>query len=97
APGSHQVWSAPVYRAAWNGSSRTLTPIGNIVLTPRATGQLAVSYNIDGFTGAETLDTFLTGCPVVNGTPLNVSAHWFDEASPGYGYSVQVAGNYEFL
>ena len=56
-----------------------------------------MTYNIDGFTGAETLDTFLTGCPTHAGAPLDVSAHWFDEASPGYGYSVQVAANYEFL
>ena len=96
-PGTSQVWNSPVYRAAWNGTTRTLEPIGNLVLTPRGDGQLSMTYNIDGFTGAETLDTFLTGCPTHSGAPLDVSAHWFDEASPGYGYSVQVAANYEFL
>ena len=96
-PGASQVWNGTVYRAAWNGTSRILTPIGNLVLTPRAAGQLSLTYNIDGFTGAETLDTFLTGCPTHAGQPLDVSAHWYDTASPGYGYSVQVHPAYEFL
>ena len=96
-PGADQVWRGTVYRAAWHGTSRTLDAIGDLVLTPRADGQLSMTYNIDGFTGAETLDTFLTGCPTHGGAPLDVSAHWFDAASPGYGYSVQVNPGYEFL
>ena len=39
---------------------------------------------------------FLTGCPNVGGNNLDVSAHWFNAAQPGYGYSVQVNPNYEF-
>jgi subtilisin family serine protease len=96
-PTGSQVFNGTVYRAAWNGTSRTLEAIGNIVLTPRSATGITISYNIDGFTGSETLDTFLTGCPTVNSVPLDVSAHWFDTVSPGYGYSVQVNPSYEFL
>lgn len=96
-PGANQVWNGAVYRAAWNGTSRTLEQIGNLVVTPSSATGLTMSYNIDGFTGAETMDTFLTGCPTYSGSPLDISAHWFDTASPGYGYSVQVHPAYEFL
>jgi hypothetical protein len=96
-PGANQVWNGTVYRAAWNGTTRTLDAIGNIVLTPSAAGKMTLSYNIDGFTGAESLDTFLTGCPTHAGAPLDVSAHWYDTSAQGYGYSVQVHPGYEFL
>ncbi len=96
-PGSNGVFNGVIYRAAWNGTSRTLTEVGNMVLTPSSATTMTMSYNLDGFTGGETMDTFLTGCPTVGGTPLDVSAHWFDTVSPGYGYSVQVNPNYEFL
>jgi hypothetical protein len=91
-------WTSPVYRAAWDGAGRTLTPIGSVVLTPRdAAGGITMSYTIDGFTGSETLDPWLTGCPMHDGQPLDVSAHWFDPASPGYGYTAQVVPGYEFF
>ena len=90
------VFTGTVYRAAWNGTSRILENIGTLVLTPRGNGVMSMTYNIDGFTGAETMDPFLSGCPTHAGQPLDVNAHWYDAASPGYGYSVQLAPNYEF-
>lgn len=95
-PGANGVWNGTVYRAAWNGNTNQLTVIGNMVLTPATADTFTMSYNLDGFTGAEPMQAFLTGCPAPGGTPLDVSTHWYNASRSGYGYSVQVNPNYEF-
>lgn len=95
-PGANGVWNGTIYRAAWNGNTNQLTVIGNMVLTPSSGNTFTMSYNLDGFTGAEPMQAFLTGCPTPGGTPLDVSTHWYNVARSGYGYSVQVNPNYEF-
>ena len=96
-PTAHGVWNGTLYRSAWDGDSNVLVQVGNAVLAPQTADTFSLSYNLDGFTGVEPMTFFLKGCPSVSGTPLNVSAHWFAPAKPGYGYSVQVNPNYEFL
>ena len=95
-PGANGVWNGTVYRAAWNGNTNQLTVIGNMVLTPTTGNTFTMSYNLDGFTGSEPMQAFLTGCPTPGGNPLDVSTHWYNVARSGYGYSVQVNPNYEF-
>ena len=96
-PGANNEWSGDLYRAAWNGSSNFLTPIGKAIITITSASTFNFQYNMDGQTGSEPMQAFLTGCPAVGGGNLDVSAHWFNAAQPGYGYSVQVAPNYEFI
>jgi len=96
APGNNGIWNGLAYRGAWNGTTTTLTPIGNLTMTPTTTNTFNVSYNIDGETGSEPMQAFLTGCPVVNGSNLDVSGHWFTPGQDGFGYSVQMSGAYEF-
>ncbi|MFY2765121.1 S8 family serine peptidase [Arenimonas sp. MALMAid1274] len=95
-PGANGVFNGIVYRSAWNGAANHLVAVGNLVIAPTTSNTFTMAYNIDGFTGAEPMQAFLTGCPTVGGSPLNVSSHWFNAAKPGYGYSVQVNANYEF-
>lgn len=95
-PAASRVWNGTAYRAAWNGNTNHLTVVGNVVMTPTSSSAFTMAYNIDGFTGAEPMQAFLTGCPAPGGTPLDVSTHWFDASRSGYGYSVQVHPNYEF-
>jgi hypothetical protein len=70
--------------------------VGNVLMTPTSADAFTMSYNIDGFTGSEPMQAFLTGCPTPGGNALDVSTHWFDAARPGPGYSVQVHPGYEF-
>ncbi len=95
-PGANGVFNGVIYRSAWNGAGNHLVPVGNMLLTPSTTNTFTMAYNLDGFTGSEPMQAFLTGCPTVSGSPLNVSTHWFNAAKSGYGYSVQVNPNYEF-
>lgn len=96
-PGADGSWSTPIYRAAWNGSANHLVQVGNAVMTSVTDKQFTFAYNLDGFTGVESMDAFLTGCPSVGGQPMDSSANWFDPARAGSGYSVQVHPGYEFI
>ena len=96
-PGANNEWSGNLWRSAWNGSANFLTPIGKAIITITSANTFNFQYNMDGQTGSEPMQAFLTGCPSVNGSNLDVSGHWFNPAQPGYGYSVQVSPNYEFI
>lgn len=96
-PGANNEWVGNLSRSAWNGSSNFLTPIGKAIITITSANTFNFQYNMDGQTGSEPMQSFLTGCPNVGGSNLDVSAHWFNAAQPGYGYSAQVAANYEFI
>jgi hypothetical protein len=96
-PGANNEWTGTLSRAAWNGTSNFLTPIGKAIITITSANTFNFQYNIDGQTGSEPMQAFLTGCPSVGGNNLDVSGHWFNSAQPGFGYSVQVASNYEFI
>jgi subtilisin family serine protease len=96
-PGANNEWVGNLSRAAWNGTSNFLTPIGKAIITIKSDNTFNFQYNMDGQTGSEPMEAFLTGCPTVSGSNLNVSGHWFNSAQPGYGYSFQVAANYEFI
>lgn len=93
---SSGVWRPEIYRAAWNGSSNHLTDVGTGLVTPTEDGGLTFSYLLDGQAGAETLQPLGTGCPMLNGQPLDASSHWFNPATAGTGYSVQLFPDYEF-
>ena len=96
APGADGFWSGLLYRSAWNGSANTLVEIGTATVSPTATDEFTFSYNLDGETGSEAFRNFGGGCPTLSGSPLNVSSHWFNPATAGSGYSVQMFPNYEF-
>lgn len=95
--GTTGSWTTPIYRAAWNGSANHLVQVGNAVFTAQGEQQFSFAYNLDGFTGVERMEAFLTGCPTVSGSPLDSSGNWFDPARAGSGYSVQVHPGYEFI
>lgn len=96
-PGANNEWSGNLSRSAWNGTSNFLTPIGKAIITITSANTFNFQYNMDGQTGSEPMQAFLTGCPSVSGNNLDVSGHWFNASQPGYGYSVQVNPNYEFI
>lgn len=96
APGANGFWSGQLYRSAWNGSANALVEVGTATVSPTATNEFTFSYNLDGETGSEAFRNFGGGCPTLSGSPLNVSSHWFNPATAGSGYSVQMFPNYEF-
>ena len=95
-PANNGVWTSPVYRSVWHGSHNRLTTIGEAVLTPTGPDTFSFSYTVDGKAGSEPMANLGRGCPVLGGSPLDVSSHWFDPATAGTGYSVQMWPNYEF-
>lgn len=96
-PGSNGSWTTPIYRAAWNGSANHLVEVGEAVMSATTDSQFSFAYNLDGFTGVESMDAFLVGCPSIGGQPVDASGNWFDPARAGSGYSVQLHPNYEFF
>jgi subtilisin family serine protease len=97
APGASGIFTGSILRGAWNGTSTTLVEVGTAKITITSANTFRFDYNLDGQTGSEPMETFVTGCPVVNGANLDVSAHWYNDAESGYGYSVQVNPSYEFI
>jgi hypothetical protein len=96
APGANGIWSAPVFRSGWNGSSNVLSEVGRAILTPTGRDAFQFSYVLDGEAGTEPFESFGRGCPNIGGRTINASGHWFDPARAGTGYSVQLFPNYEF-
>jgi hypothetical protein len=94
--GDHRL-HLPLYRTAWRDGAQRHYPIGDIAINGVAPGEFAMTWTIDGRAGSSRFVPFLTGCPTVEGAPLDASGHWFDPVRAGTGYSVQVAANYEFI
>lgn len=95
-PGSNGVWTAPVYRSVWYGDQNKLTTIGQATVTPTGPDTFSFSYTVDGKAGSEPMAALGRGCPMLGGVPQDLSSHWFDPATAGTGYSVQMWPNYEF-
>lgn len=84
------IWSAPLMRIGWNGSSTNATEVGEIVVTPLGASSMMFSYNLDGDSGSEQLSRLGGGgCPTSQGAPLDATGHWFSPSLPGFGYSAQ--------
>lgn len=97
APGAKGVWTSPIYRAAWDGDSNHLVEVGSATVTPGGPDAFQFSYSIDGLAGSEAMASLGRGCPMLDGSPQDLSSHWFDPAHAGTGYSVQMLSNYEFI
>ncbi len=95
-PGANGVWRATMFRSAWNGTSNRLTPVGEASATPTGPDAFTWTWTLDGQTGSEPFVSFGRGCPTLGGQPVDASAHWFDPARAGTGYSVQLFPDYEF-
>lgn len=89
-------WTSRIYRSAWDGDSNSLTDIGEVTGSIDDTGELRLSYRLDGRTGSERMALFGSGCPVISGSEADVSSNWFDPAHAGTGYSVQMFPAYEY-
>ena len=96
APGLDGSWASPIYRASWNGARNGLTEIGHATVTPTGADGFLFSFTLDGHTGSEAMAPLGRGCPSLGGQPVDASSHWFNPASAGSGYSVQLFPNYEF-
>jgi len=97
--GTSMVWTSPINRVSYNPTATAAleVPVGTANLSMTSANTFSFNYNLDGETGSETMSAFVTGCPTLNAAPLDVSAAWYSPASPGFGYSVQVNPNYEFI
>jgi hypothetical protein len=89
APGSDGIWRAPVFRGTWNGTSRTLTRVGEAALTPTDDDAFLFSYTLEGRSGSQPMAALGRGCPTIDGQAIDASGQWFDPARAGTGYSAQ--------
>jgi len=96
-PGANGIWRGTVYHSSWNGTANFLTAIGTAQMTITGTNTFDFHYNLNGETGSESMSAYVTGCPTLNGGNLDISAHWFNPASSGFGYSIQVNPTYEMV
>ncbi|MGH8105992.1 MAG: hypothetical protein ACREO2_06725, partial [Arenimonas sp.] len=96
APGADGIWKGTIYRAAWNGTTKSHTVIGEAQMTITSANTFDFHYNLDGQQGSEPMSAYVTGCPQFNGNNLDVSTHWYNPAASGFGYSIQVNPTYEF-
>ncbi|KFL36270.1 hypothetical protein N788_05105 [Arenimonas donghaensis DSM 18148 = HO3-R19] len=95
APGPDGLWTAPIYRTAWNGNAQQLAQVGQATITPTGPDAFTYTWTLDGETGSEPLRSLGRGCPNLGGAPLDASSHWFDANRAGTGYSVQLWPDYE--
>lgn len=96
APGGQGLWEGELYRAAWSGGANTLVQVGRALATAGEDGGFQFTYTVDGESGSERLVPFGSGCPSLGGMPVDASSHWFDPATAGTGYSLQLFPDYEF-
>ena len=95
-PGPNGLWRGTMYRSAWNGTTNSLTAVGEAMASPRGADALTWTWTLDGRTGSEPLTALGRGCPTIGGQQVDASAHWFAPATAGSGYSVQLFDDYEF-
>ena len=95
-PGANGIWRGELFRSAWNGRSNHLTAVGEVIATPTGPDAFTWTATLDGQTSSEPFVSFGRGCPSLDGQALDASAHWFDPARAGTGYSVQLFRDYEF-
>lgn len=84
-----QSWTAPLYRYTWNGSANFGTVVGQAMVTRNQAQDLTWSWSLDGMWGSEPMVAIArTGCPSVNGTPVDFSGGWYAPTQAGSGFSV---------
>lgn len=96
APGANGVWKGTIYRGAWSGSSNQLAVVGRALASPSGPDAFTFSFMLDGESGSEPMAALGRGCPSPGGIAQDASSHWFDPATAGTGYSVQMFPDYEF-
>lgn len=91
AAGGSGSWSAPLFRIGWNGAATASTQVGQMMVTPTGAGSMVFSYNLDGDSGSEKMLRLGggSGCPTLQGAPLDATGHWFSPSRSGFGYSAQ--------
>ena len=97
-PGANGTFTSGVYRSAWDGDSSFLRQVGEATLVPTGPDAFRWSYTVDGRSGSEALVALGRECPTFGGQPRDSSSTWFDPATAGTGYSVQLFPNgYEYV
>jgi subtilisin family serine protease len=90
------VWTATLYRVAWDGSSGAPTPVGDIVLTALAADRAMFSWHLFGETGSEAFQLIAQPACVSAGGNVNLNGEWFAPAQSGYGFDALVLPGQQF-
>lgn len=92
-----QTWTAPLYRAAWDGAAHSIKQVGDVILTPIAANQTVFSWHLDGLAGSEIFSQLGAGaCPTVGSAATNLNGAWYAPTQSGYGMDVLALPSQEF-
>lgn len=82
-------WTAPLFRARWNGVDAPLTEVGRVTLSQIDARIFRFGWTLDGESGSEPYG-FIDGggCARDATGNVDINGFWFNPAAPGYGYSV---------
>jgi len=91
------TWSAPLYRAAWDGTSGTPTQVGDVIVTATSANHAMFSWHLYGQTGSEAFELIAApACVSVGGNAINLNGEWFPPAQSGYGFDALVLPGQQF-
>jgi subtilisin family serine protease len=92
-----QTWTAPLYRAAWDGAAHTIKQVGDVILTPITDNETVFSWHLDGQAGTEIFSQLGAGpCVTVSNAPTNLNGAWYAPSQSGYGMDVLALPDQEF-
>jgi len=92
------LWSAPLWRVAWDGERSHFADAGHVQLSSTGGETLEMTWTLDGIGGSEPMVPLgPTGCAQsLNGVALDVNGQWYSPLRSGFGYSVQMIRDQEF-
>ncbi len=91
-------WQIDLLRYRWNGSEAIGTRVGEATLSLNEQQSFTYSWSLDSSSGSQKLQWIGdTRCPLVAGSPLDVTGLWFSPTRPGFGYSVIASPDFESI
>jgi hypothetical protein len=90
------VWSSTLYRAAWDGSGGTPTPVGDVTLTATSADHAMFSWHLYGQGGSEAFELLARPECVDAGGSVNLNGEWYPPALSGIGFDALVIPGQQF-
>ena len=90
------TWTSTLYRATWNGSSGSPTPVGEVIVTATSADHAMFSWRLNGQVGSEAIALLASPeCVNANGN-VNLNGEWYAPAQSGYGFDALVLPSQQF-
>jgi hypothetical protein len=90
------VWTSTLYRASWDGSMATPTPVGDVTLTALSSDHAMFSWHLYGASGSEAFELLAAPACVNAGGNVDLNGEWFPPAQGGIGFDALVIPSQQF-